>query len=69
MDQPSYRGKQIMKWIWGRGVSDFELMTNVSKVLRTKLGQKYRVSRLKSGRPCKALTVQGSFCSALVTAR
>lgn len=44
MDQPSYRGKQIMKWIWGRGVSDFELMTNVSKVLRTKLGQKYQVS-------------------------
>ncbi|MFP4397047.1 MAG: 23S rRNA (adenine(2503)-C(2))-methyltransferase RlmN [Desulfonatronovibrio sp.] len=43
MDQPSYRGRQIMKWIWDRGVSDFELMTNVSKALRTRLAEKYSV--------------------------
>jgi 23S rRNA (adenine2503-C2)-methyltransferase len=32
-----FRAEQVMKWIYHQGVSDFELMTNLNKALRTKL--------------------------------
>lgn len=32
-----FRATQVMKWIYGRGVSDFERMSNISKVLRADL--------------------------------
>ncbi len=32
-----------MKWIWGQGIDDFELMTNVSKKLRVKLKQDFQI--------------------------
>jgi len=35
--EPSYRGSQIFRWIYKKGVSDFELMTDLSKELRLKL--------------------------------
>ena len=35
--EPKYRAKQILKWIYSRGVTDFELMTDLSKKLRAKL--------------------------------
>jgi len=35
--EKSFRAKQVMKWIHQMGVSDFELMTNISKSLRDKL--------------------------------
>lgn len=34
-----FRAKQVMKWIHQMGVSDFDLMTNISKSLREKLKQ------------------------------
>lgn len=34
-----------MKWIWGRGIHDFELMTDISKALRAKLNQDFQVYR------------------------
>ena len=36
-DEPKYRAHQVMKWIYHEGVTDFQLMTNLSKVLREKL--------------------------------
>ena len=32
-----FRAKQVLKWIHQEGISDFELMTNISKGLRTRL--------------------------------
>jgi 23S rRNA (adenine2503-C2)-methyltransferase len=32
-----FRADQVMKWIYHQGVADFELMTNINKVLRAKL--------------------------------
>ncbi len=45
LGEPSYRAGQIMKWIWGRGIDDFSIMTNVTKTLRTRLNQDFRVLR------------------------
>jgi len=36
-DEKSFRATQVMKWIYGQGVTDFEAMTNISKTLRAKL--------------------------------
>ncbi|MBW2209111.1 MAG: 23S rRNA (adenine(2503)-C(2))-methyltransferase RlmN [Deltaproteobacteria bacterium] len=35
--EKSFRASQVMKWIYGQGVSDFDAMTNISKDLRQKL--------------------------------
>ena len=35
--EPRYRAKQILRWIYQRGVSDFDAMTDLSKALREKL--------------------------------
>jgi 23S rRNA (adenine2503-C2)-methyltransferase len=35
--EKSFRATQVMKWIYGQGVTDFEAMTNISKDLRTRL--------------------------------
>ena len=35
--EKSFRATQVMKWIYGQGVSDFEAMTNISKNLRADL--------------------------------
>ena len=35
--EKSFRATQVMKWIYGQGVTDFEAMTNISKTLRAKL--------------------------------
>ena len=37
MGEKPFRAKQVMQWIHQYGVSDFDQMTNISKVLRTKL--------------------------------
>ena len=35
--EKSFRADQVMKWIYQFGVSDFNEMTNLNKVLRAKL--------------------------------
>jgi 23S rRNA (adenine2503-C2)-methyltransferase len=35
--EKSFRAAQLMKWIYGQGVTDFEAMTNISKGLRADL--------------------------------
>ncbi len=39
MGEKPFRAKQVMQWIHQYGVSDFEQMTNISKVLRAKLAE------------------------------
>lgn len=37
LGEKPFRADQVMKWIYQQGVSDFDLMTNLNKTLRTKL--------------------------------
>ncbi len=37
MGEPKYRAKQLVKWLYGRGVDDFAAMTDLSKNFRSKL--------------------------------
>ena len=39
---PKYRGSQIYEWIWRKGVTDFNMMTNLSIELRSLLINKHR---------------------------
>lgn len=38
--EPRYRAGQILRWIYQRGISDFDSMTDLSKSLREKLNEK-----------------------------
>jgi 23S rRNA (adenine2503-C2)-methyltransferase len=40
-----YRAGQLFRWVFGRGVTEFGLMTNLSKPLRAELPGLFRVSR------------------------
>ena len=40
-----YRATQILKWIYQQQVDAFESMTNLSKDLRRKLSQQFRIDR------------------------
>lgn len=43
MGEKAFRAGQIFKWLHREYVSDFEDMTNISKALRTKLSEKYKI--------------------------
>jgi len=40
--QPKFRSKQIIQWIYGRGVESYECMTNIPAVLKKKLNEEAR---------------------------
>ncbi|MBR4241884.1 MAG: 23S rRNA (adenine(2503)-C(2))-methyltransferase RlmN [Eubacterium sp.] len=44
MNLPSFRAKQIYKWLHKTGVSSFDEMTDLSKELRNKLSENYYIS-------------------------
>lgn len=41
LGQPSFRAKQIEEWIWEKGASSFDEMTNLPKALRAALAERY----------------------------
>jgi 23S rRNA (adenine2503-C2)-methyltransferase len=41
---PAFRARQVFRWIWKRGVTDFEAMTDLSRSLRDDLSQRYSIS-------------------------
>lgn len=43
--QPAYRGRQIYRWIYARGVDEFEAMTDLSRELRDELAAAYSIMR------------------------
>ncbi|UCG11548.1 MAG: 23S rRNA (adenine(2503)-C(2))-methyltransferase RlmN [Deltaproteobacteria bacterium] len=45
--QPVYRAKQLLKWIYGRDVENFQAMTDLSKDFRAWLTRKAHVSCLR----------------------
>ncbi|NKB68813.1 MAG: 23S rRNA (adenine(2503)-C(2))-methyltransferase RlmN [Candidatus Latescibacteria bacterium] len=44
--QPGYKSRQLLAWIYGRGVSDWQAMTDLSKVFRQKLAEEACITRL-----------------------
>jgi 23S rRNA (adenine2503-C2)-methyltransferase len=45
-EQP-FRAKQVWKWLYEKGASSWEEMTDLSKGLREKLARRYRIGRLE----------------------
>ncbi len=45
--EKSFRAKQLWQWIYFRGETDFDKMSNLSKSLREKLKENYTISRPK----------------------
>ncbi len=45
MGEPAFRAKQLFKWIYGRGATDFDAMTDLSKKFRAALKETCRVGR------------------------
>lgn len=47
IELPAFRARQVFKWLWQKGSRGFEDMTDISKPLREKLAQRFRISDLK----------------------
>jgi len=50
-----YRARQIFQWVYNRGVTDFDAMTNLSKALRADLAQRFRIERPVAGEALKSV--------------
>lgn len=44
--EPRFRATQIAEWIYQKGATSFDEMTNLSKALREKLDQSYQIGRI-----------------------
>ncbi len=53
MGEPSYRGRQIFEWVYGRAVRRFDEMTNLPAAFRRALDDRFRVGQI---RPAKQQT-------------
>lgn len=53
--EKSFRATQLLKWIYHEGIDDFDLMTNISKGLRSRLGElaEIRLPEIESEHPSK----------------
>ena len=49
-----FRGRQIFRWIFREGAADFDIMTDISKMLRTELNEKSFISKLGVSRVLKS---------------
>lgn len=47
IELPTFRARQAFKWLWQKGSRSFDEMTDISKPLREKLAQRFRISALK----------------------
>ena len=45
MGEPRFRADQLFQWVYNRGVSDFDAMTNMAKPLRAALAERFSISR------------------------
>ena len=45
LGEPAFRARQLWHWIYHRGVTDFDLMTSLSKAFRARLAEHYVVGR------------------------
>lgn len=47
LGQPAFRAKQIESWIWEKGATSFDQMTNLPKNLRAQLAEQYTLGGVK----------------------
>ncbi len=48
LGQPAFRGKQIAEWLWTKGASRFEDMTNLPQAFRASLAAEYLLSPIRA---------------------
>lgn len=46
-DASAFRATQLFEWVYRRGVTDFELMTNISKDLRERLASRFHFAKAR----------------------
>ena len=46
LGQPKFRAKQIEEWLWEKGATSFDEMTNLPKALRASLAERYTLGGL-----------------------
>jgi len=63
LNEKSFRAKQVYYWLWKKGVTDFEAMTNISKNLREKLISRYTINNVKIANSWTShdLTIKNTF--------
>ncbi|GAB6067771.1 bifunctional tRNA (adenosine(37)-C2)-methyltransferase TrmG/ribosomal RNA large subunit methyltransferase RlmN [Methylothermus subterraneus] len=44
MGEKPFRARQVLKWVHGRGVTEFEAMTDLGKALRARLGEIFNLT-------------------------
>ena len=45
LGEPAFRARQIWRWIYGRGATDFQAMTDIARPLRERLGEAFLIDR------------------------
>ena len=53
--KPSFRAKQIFKWVYQNYVDDFEQMLNLPKNMREELSEKFSICNMSVAREQKSL--------------
>ena len=48
MGEPRFRAKQVYSWLWQKGATSFDQMTNLSKSLREKLAEQYAFTPIRT---------------------
>ena len=45
LGEPKFRAEQIWQWVYNRGVADFDAMTNIARVTRAALAERFVIAR------------------------
>lgn len=61
MGEPAYRAKQILSWIYNKGVTTLDQMSNLPKDLRRKLAENCQISQTKINAHTKTKDGTGKF--------
>lgn len=48
LDEPEYRARQVIKWLFQKRIDSFDGMNNIPKSLRIKLSQKFSIKKLRT---------------------
>jgi len=63
MGEQAFRAKQIYEWIWQKSITDFDQMSNLSKVLRDNLKANFTINyvQVKQSQVSSDKTIKSSF--------
>lgn len=48
--QPAFRAKQVLEWVWKKKVTSFDAMTNLPPALRARMAENFRLTALELAR-------------------